>query len=372
MIPLVDLDAQYQQIKDEVGAMINEVIASRAFIQGRYVTAFEQEFSNLCGADHAVGCSSGTSALFLALKALGVKEGDEVITTPNTFIATAEAICHAGAIPVFVDVDPDTHAMNPSLIETKVTAKTRAIIPVHVHGNACEMDRIAELSKAYGLGLIEDCAQAHLATFDSRPVGSFGDAGAFSFYPGKNLGAYGDAGAVTTGNPEVAEKIRLLADHGRDTKYTHKVIGYNHRMDGLQAGILLVKLRYLRQWTEQRQRNAKKYRSLLGNVEGVKLPQSHDLSSHVYHLYVVQVPNRNSVLQFLHENGVSAGIHYPVPLHLQPALQYLNYREGDFPAAEHAAGHMLSLPMYPELTPEQIEQVCSLLVTAVEKFRQTD
>ena len=361
MIPLVDLEAQYRQIKGEIAAMIDEVLCSKAFIQGKYVAALEKEFAPLHQSAHAIGCSNGTSALFLALKALGVGEGDEVITTPNTFFATAEAICHVGAVPVFVDIDPDTYAIDTGLIESRITGRTKALIPVHLHGNPCDMDTIMGIAKAYDLKVIEDCAQAHLATFNSRSVGSFGDAGTFSFYPGKNLGAYGDAGAVTTSDPEVAQRIRLLADHGRDSKYTHKIVGYNHRMDGLQAGILLVKLKYLKQWTELRQRNAGLYRSLLQDVEAVKLPASHDLSSHVYHLFVVQVPERDRVLSYLNDHGVSAGIHYPVPLHLQPALKYLGYREGDFPVAEHAAENMLSLPMYPELTLEQIESICTLL-----------
>ena len=361
MIPLVDLEAQYRQIKGEIAAMIDEVLCSKAFIQGKYVAALEKEFAPLHQSAHAIGCSNGTSALFLALKALGVGEGDEVITTPNTFFATAEAICHVGAVPVFVDIDPDTYAIDTGLIESRITGRTKALIPVHLHGNPCDMDTIMGIAKAYDLKVIEDCAQAHLATFNSRSVGSFGDAGTFSFYPGKNLGAYGDAGAVTTSDPEVAQRIRLLADHGRDSKYTHKIVGYNHRMDGLQAGILLVKLKYLKQWTELRQRNAGLYRSLLQDVEAVKLPASHDLSSHVYHLFVVQVPERDRVLSYLNDHGVSAGIHYPVSLHLQPALKYLGYQKGDFPVAEHAAENMLSLPMYPELTLAQIESICTLL-----------
>jgi len=365
MIPLVDLDAQYQQIKDEIDGAIKEVLVSKKFIQGTYAADFETEFARLQGSTFAVGCSNGTSALFLALKALGIGEGDEVITTPNTFIATAEAICHVGATPVFVDIDPDTYTLDPSLIEARITGKTRAVIPVHIYGNPAAMDQIVEVSQRHGLNIVEDCAQAHLATFKSTPVGSFGDAGTFSFYPGKNLGAYGDAGAVTTGNPELAADMRSLADHGRDTKYLHKMIGYNFRMDGLQAAILSVKLKYLAQWTLQRQRNAQLYCSLLGDVASIKLPTSHPLASHVYHLYVVQVDDRDKVISVLNENGISASIHYPVPLHLQPALKYLGHGAGDFPVSEHAANHIISLPMYPELSSDQIEFICSILKAAV-------
>jgi dTDP-4-amino-4,6-dideoxygalactose transaminase len=367
MIPLVDLEAQYRQIKGEIGPMIEEVLASKAFIQGKYAAAFEKEFAALHRAAHCVGCSNGTTALFLALKALGIGAGDEVITTPNTFIATAEAICHVGAVPVFVDIDPDSYTIDTSQIESKITPRTKALIPVHIHGNPCRMDRIMAIAKAHGLRVIEDCAQAHLATFDGRPVGSFGDAGAFSFYPGKNLGAYGDAGAVITSDAQLAETMRTLADHGRDTKYTHKVIGYNLRMDGLQAGILSVKLKYLREWTELRKKNAGIYRSLLDGFDRVKLPRVQELSEHVFHLFVVQVPERDRVLAHLNLEGIGAGIHYPVPLHLQPALAYLGYGRGDFPVAEHAAEHMLSLPMYPELTRDQIATICLVLGEALGK-----
>lgn len=365
MIPLVDLEAQYRLIKTEISAVIEEVLSSKAFIQGKYAAVFEKEFAPLQDCAQAIGCSNGTSAIFLALKALGVGEGDEVITTPNTFFATAEAICHVGAVPVFVDIDPDCYTIDPSLIEAKITPRTKALIPVHIHGNPCRMDLVMEIAARHGLKVVEDCAQAHLATFAGKAVGSFGDAGTFSFYPGKNLGAYGDAGAVTTNDAELAELIRLLVDHGRDSKYTHKIVGYNHRMDGLQAAILSVKLRYLRQWTAARRKNAELYRSLLQDVDGVKLPASHPLASHVFHLFVVQVPDRDGVLAYLNRHGVAAGIHYPVPLHLQPALGYLGYRQGDFPVAEHAAGHMLSLPMYPELSAEQIKTIASLLKTAL-------
>lgn len=367
MIPLVDLDAQYQQIKIEIDEIFSDVVNSKAFIQGKYVSAFETEFARLQQVEHVVGCSNGTSALFLALLAAGIKAGDEVITTPATFIATAEAICHVGAVPVFVDIDPATHNIDSALIESKITHKTRAILPVHLYGNPADMDSIMVIARAHDLRVIEDCAQAHLAMFNSRPVGTFGDAGAFSFYPGKNLGAYGDAGAVITTDPELAKMMRLLADHGRDSKYVHTLIGYNHRMDGLQGGILLVKMKYLQRWTEQRRSNARLYSSLLQGVEGLQLPFSRELAEHVYHLYVVQVPDRDRVISYLQDNGVSAAIHYPIPLHLQPALKYLGYKERAFPVAEHAAKHIVSLPMYPELTTEQIELVCSRLVTAVKK-----
>ena len=359
MIPLVDLDKQYASIKSEISAKIEEVIASKAFIQGKYAGEFGDRFAAMHDCPFGIGCSNGTAAIALALEALGVGRGDEVITTTHTFIATAEAICHVGATPVFVDIDPVTYTIDATKIAERITARTKAIIPVHLYGHPADMDRIMKLARERNLKVIEDCAQAHCATLNGRPVGSFGDAGTFSFYPGKNLGAYGDAGAIVTKASETAERVRLLLDHGRDKKYVHKIVGYNQRMDGLQAGILLVKLQYLREWTRKRQEHAALYSASLKDCADIVLPSALHSVSHVYHLYVIQCGNRDQAIEHLKAKGIAASIHYPVPLHLQPAFGYLGYRKGDFPVTERIAERILSLPMYPELLPEEIRYICS-------------
>ncbi|OHD13755.1 MAG: hypothetical protein A2086_13490 [Spirochaetes bacterium GWD1_27_9] len=365
MIPLVDLGKQYQNIKKEILQKIEEVLESKAFILGEYVAEFENKFAKLHNVKYCSGCSNGTSALFLALSALGIKSGDEIITTTHTFIATAEAICHVGAKPVFVDIDPKTYNIDISQIEKAITEKTKAIIPVHIYGNPVDMIKINEIAKKYNLFVIEDAAQAHLAEFDGQKVGTFGNAATFSFFPGKNLGAYGDAGAVVSNSTDVIDVVRKLLDHGRSQKYLHELVGYNERMDGIQAGILLVKMKYIEEWTKKRIENAKIYNDLLKDNPAIIIPFSEDKARHVYHLYVIQVNNRQAVMDYLKNKGITTSIHYPVPLHLQQAFSKFGYKKGDFPVAEEVSQKILSLPMYPELNTEQIEFICDEITKVV-------
>mgnify|MGYP001049408035 CR=1 FL=1 len=361
MIPLVDLKKQYKEIRQEIDRKIREIINSTDFINGKYVREFEEKFAKKQKIKHIIGCSSGTSALFIILKALGVGRGDEVITTPHTFIATVEAICQTGAKPVFVDIDPGTYNIDINKIEKAISKKTKVILPVHIYGNPVNMEKLMSLARKRKILVVEDCAQAHLSFFNNKPVGSFGLASGFSFYPGKNLGAYGDAGLIATNNKRLADKCRLLINHGRKEKYVHEVVGYNNRMDCLQAGILLVKLRYLSEWTKKRRMNARIYNKYLGKNKNIVLPKETKNGVHVYHLYVVRVNNRNEVIEQLKKNGVSYGIHYPVPLHLQKALEYLGYKRGDFPVTEEISRSILSLPMYPELTKKKIITICKII-----------
>lgn len=361
MIQFIDIDRQYQIIKKEILQKIEEVLDSKEFISGKYVTQFETQFATLHQSKYAIGCSNGTSAIALALEANGIKAEDEVITTPHTFIATAEAICHVRAKPVFVDIDPNTYNIDINKIENAITKKTKAIIPVHLYGNPVDMPALMRIGNKYNLFVIEDCAQAHLATFNDQSIGTFGNAGAFSFYPGKNLGAYGDAGAVITNSAKITEKIRKLSDHGRSKKYLHEIIGYNYRMDGLQAAILLIKMKYLKEWTIKRQEIAKTYCELLKNNVIIKLPQKHLKANPVYHLFVIQVNERDKIIQDLKKKGINTSIHYPIPLHLQPAFQHLGYKKGDFPNCEYSADHVISLPMFPELKKEEIEFICKTI-----------
>lgn len=360
MVPFVNLEAQYQKIKSEILVKIEEVLDSRAFIQGKYVQQFEQEFVALHQAQFGVGCSNGTSAISVALEALGIGKGDEVITVVNTFFATAEAICNTGAKPVFVDMDPITHTIAVEQIESQITPRTKAIIPVHLYGNPCDMDSIMKISNQHNLFVIEDCAQAHLATYRGKFAGSFGDMATYSFYPGKNLGAYGDAGIVLTKTEEHEKLLRKLVNHGRLSKYEHDMIGYNHRMDGLQGAVLSVKLKYLEKWTANRRNAAQRYDQLLSKI-GVQRVQPTEGSEPVYHLYVVEVENRKEVVSHLKSSEIGSGIHYPIPLHLQPALSSLGYQKGDFPIAEKAAERILSLPMCGELSEEEVEKVAGCL-----------
>lgn len=359
-IPFVNLERQYQKIKQEIHSKINEVIESRAFIQGKYVEAFEEAFADAHNARFAVGCSNGTSAISLALEALGVSKGDEVIVPANTFFATAEAVCNVGAVPVFIDIDPDTYCIFVNQIESLITPKTKAVIPVHLYGNPCDMDPINAIAKKHNLWVVEDCAQAHLAKYKNEYVGSFGDMATFSFYPGKNLGAYGDAGMIFCKTEEHAAILKKLRNHGRSQKYEHDMIGYNHRMDGIQAAILQVKLKYLGEWTKKRQENAKTYNELLSNFRAM-IPTAQ--SEPVYHLFVIQTEQRNEVANKLKESNIASGIHYPIPLHLQPAFKDLNYTVGDFPNSEYASERIISLPFCSEITKEEIESVCHCLTT---------
>jgi len=360
-VPFLDLGAQYRSIYDELAPALQQVFESTAFAGGPFVADFENEFAAYCGCDFAIGVSSGTAALWLVMLGLGIGPGDEVITVPNTFIATAEAISFCGATPVFVDVDPQTYTMNPDLLESAITSCTKAIIPVHLYGQPADMDPIRAVAERYGLFVIEDACQAHGAQYKGRKAGSLADAGCFSFYPGKNLGAYGEAGAVTTNNPELAQTIRMLRDHGQTEKYKHALVGWNDRMDGLQGAILSVKLRHLDEWNEARRERARLYTEFLEDVQGVVVPQEAPYARHIYHIYAVRVPHRDQIIADLCGQGIGCGIHYPVPIHLQKAYEFLGYAEGCFPVAEQSAREVLSLPIYPELTLEQLETVAGAL-----------
>lgn len=362
-VPFLDLGAQYRSIREELTPVLQSVLESTAFAGGPFVAAFEKDFASFCGSEHALGVSSGTSALWLALTGLGVGPGDEVITTPNTFIATAEAISFCGATPVFVDVDPETYTMDPDLLEPAITSQTKAIIPVHLYGQTADMDPILAVAKSHGLIVIEDACQAHGAEYKGRKAGSMGDAGCFSFYPGKNLGAYGEAGAVVTNNAELAERIRMLRDHGQSEKYRHAYIGWNDRMDGLQGAVLSVKLRHLNEWNTARRERAGFYDELLENLPNIMLPREAPYARHIYHIYAVRVPHRDKIIAAMHDRGIGCGIHYPVPIHLQKAYECLGCSRGSFPAAEQSAQEVLSLPMYPELTIEQLERVADVLAS---------
>ena len=364
MIPFVDLKAQYDSIKDEIDNAIQNVLNTTSFIMGEELKKFEVEFARFCDAKYAIGVANGSDALILALRACGIGERDEVITVPHTFISTAEAISNVGGKVVFVDIDPKTYTIDISKIEEKINEKTKAIIPVHLYGQAADMDPIMKLAKKYNLKIIEDSAQAHGAEYKGKKVGSIGDVGCFSFYPGKNLGAYGDAGIVVTNNERMAEKVRLLRNHGRITKkYEHEIEGYSSRLDNLQAAILRVKLRHLNKWNESRRENAKKYNELLYNIDGITTPYEADYAKHVYHLYVISTEKerRDKSREELKSKGMATGIHYPIPLHLQHAYKYLGYKRGDFPVTEKASQEIISLPMFAELSDEQIEEIVEII-----------
>ncbi|MBI5219576.1 MAG: DegT/DnrJ/EryC1/StrS family aminotransferase [Bacteroidia bacterium] len=354
MIPFMDLDLQYKSIQEEIDEAIFRVIKNYNFINGPEVALFEKKFAEMQEVKYCVGCSSGTSALHLAYEVVGIRPGDEVIVPTMTFIATAEALRQVGAKPVFIDISPVSYNIDENKIEAAITDKTKAIVAVHLHGNPCEMDRIVEIAKKYNLKLIEDCAQSHISEYKFKKTGTFGDIAAFSFYPGKNLGAYGDAGAVVTNNRRYFENARMLANHGRKEKYYHDVEGYNYRLDTLQAAILLIKMKYLQQWTEQRILNSQLYDKMLKNPD-ITLPERSQYKKHVYHIYSISTKQREKIITALKENHISYGIHYPLPLHLQPAYRHLGYKDGDFPVAEALSKEFLSLPMYAELTKEQIE-----------------
>ena len=374
-VPFLDLKAQYKQIESEVVTAVSEAMAAGMFIGGPQVSGFEKEFADFCDSKYCIGVGSGTDAIRFALMAAGIGPGDEVITVPNTFIATTEAISQVGAIPVFVDVDPQTYNMDPQkllefvekgsplpLIQTQNTKypnRLKAIIPVHLYGQPADMDPIHEIALQYGLVVIEDACQAHGALYKNRKAGSLSTAGCFSFYPGKNLGAFGEAGAVTTQDEEMAQKIRMIRDHGQAQKYFHDIEGYNGRLDAIQAAVLRIKLKRLKDWNQSRRNNAALCTELLQDVSGITLPVEAEFAESVYHLYVILADNRDGLQKFLLERGISTGLHYPLPLHLQKAYIHLGYKKGDFPVAEHTAEWLLSLPMYPELTEEQIEYVCT-------------
>lgn len=363
MIPFVDLKAQYISVKDEVDAAVAQVLETTQFVLGKEVAAFEREFANYCNADYGIAVNTGTSALHLALLAAGIGPGDEVITVPFTFVATAAAICYTGATPVFVDIDPVSYTIDVTQIESAITERTKAILPVHLYGQPADMEPIMAIARRHNLTVIEDAAQAHRAEYKGQRVGSIGDLGCFSFYPGKNLGAYGEGGMVVTNNPEYARTIQMYRDWGQEQRYHHVLKGYNYRMEGMQGAILRVKLRYLDRWTEARRTNAALYDELL--ALGVKTPVVMPYSYHVYHIYALRSPRRDWLQQQLNEQGIQTGIHYPIPVHLQPAYSDLGYKSGDFPHSEQAAKEVFSLPMYAELQPAQIDTVVNTLASVL-------
>ncbi|HWQ96424.1 MAG TPA: DegT/DnrJ/EryC1/StrS family aminotransferase [Candidatus Methylomirabilis sp.] len=365
MIPFMDLKAQYSNIRGEINDAIARVLESSQFVLGDEVAAFEKEFAAYSGAQYGVGVNSGTSALHLALLASGIGRNDEVITVPFTFVATVAAICYTGAKPVFVDIEPESYTMDANQIEDSITERTKAIMPVHLYGHPADMDPILKIAQKHDLPVIEDAAQAHSAEYKGHRAGSIGDLGCFSFYPGKNLGAYGEGGMVVTNNAEYARTIRMLRDWGQEQKYHHILRGYNYRMEGFQGAILRVKLRYLDKWTELRRKHALRYNELLSQT-GVHIPEEKSYARHVYHVYAIRVQQRDDLQKILHTMGIQTGIHYPVPVHLQPAYTELGYKSGDFPISERAAAEELSLPMYPELTEDLIKTI-SISVQDAEK-----
>ncbi len=356
-VPFLDLAAQHAPLREEFDLAIAEVIDSNAFAGGPFVTKFENEFASFCGCNHAIGLGSGTEALWLTLLALGVGPGDEVITVPSSFMATAEAITYCGAKPVFVDVDERTYNMDPAELEAAISKKTKAIIPVHLFGQPADMDPILNIARQHNLFVIEDAAQAHGAEYKGHKAGTIGIAGCFSFYPGKNLGAFGEAGAVVTNDSELQEKIRILRDHGQVRKYHHTMIGWNCRMDGIQAAVLSVKLRHLKRGNDLRRAHALKYNEAFAGMERLVTPLEAEYAKHVYHVYAIRVEERAEVMEALGDKGIGCGVHYPVPIHLQEAYRELGYGKGAFPIAERTADEFLSLPMFPELTHEQLELV---------------
>jgi dTDP-4-amino-4,6-dideoxygalactose transaminase len=365
-VPYLDLKAQYRSIKPEIDAAIARVVESCQFVLGPEVAGFEQDFAAYCGDSECIALNSGTSALHLALLAAGVGPGDEVITVPFTFVASVAAVLYAGAQPVLVDIDPRSFTMDPSAIEGAITPRTKAILPVHLYGQTADMDPILEIARRHGLVVIEDAAQAHGAKYKGRPAGSIGDMACFSFYPGKNLGAYGEGGAVTTSNPEYGRKIRMLRDWGQDRKYHHLLRGYNYRMEGFQGAVLRVKLGHLEKWTEARRAVVRRYNDLLSHCD-VETPIEMPWARHVYHVYTVRANDRDGLQAALAAEGVQTGIHYPVPVHLQPAYADLGYGPGAFPHAEAAARKVLSLPLYPELSADMVAQVAAAVSRAVAK-----
>jgi len=357
-VPLVDLKAQYQSIKTEIDAAIAGVIERASFVLGPEVESFERAFAEYLGVRFCVGVNSGTAALHLALMAGGIGAGDEVIVPTNSFFATAEAVSVVGAMPVFVDVEPIAYTIDASRIEASITSRTRAIMPVHLYGQTADLDPILAIAKRHEFILIEDAAQAHGAEYNGHRVGAFGHAGCFSFYPSKNLGSYGEAGAVVTNDEALAQRVRLLRDHGSERKYYHEIIGYNFRMEAIQAAVLNVKLPHLDAWNDLRRKNASLYNKLLSN-SGLVLPRETTYARHVYHAYVVQSEARDALQSQLSAAGIQTGIHYPVPIHLQAAFASLGHQRSDFPETERLSERVLSLPMFPELTEEQVNAVAS-------------
>jgi dTDP-4-amino-4,6-dideoxygalactose transaminase len=356
-VPFLDLNAHHAALRGELDRAVREVIDSSAFAGGPFVEKFEADFASYCGCQHAIGVGSGTEALWLSLLACGVGPGDEVITVPSTFMATAEAITYCGARPVFVDVDDRTYTMDPAGLEEAVGSRTKAIIPVHLFGQSADMDPILEFAREHDLLVIEDAAQAHGAKYKGRKVGTLGHAGCFSFYPGKNLGAFGEAGAVVTDNLELQEKIRVLRDHGQVRKYHHTMVGWNCRMDGIQAAVLSVKLQHLESGNSLRRAHALQYDEMFDGMDEVVTPFAAPYAQHVYHIYAIRVQERDEVMWLLQEKGIQCGVHYPIPVHLQKAYRSLGYAAGALPMSERTALEFISLPMFPELTEAQVQTV---------------
>ena len=356
-IPFVDLKSQYQSIKPEIDNAIASVIEDTAFVRGKYVNDFEKNYAEKYGVKHCISVANGTDAIYITLKALGIGPEDEVITVANSWISTSETITQTGAKVVFVDIEPDYFTIDASKIEEKITSKTRAIIPVHLYGQPAEIDAIKKICDTHNLYLIEDCAQAHFASYKGQKVGTFGNAGTFSFYPGKNFGAYGDAGAIITNDDELADKVRMFANHGSLKKHEHEIEGMNSRMDGLQAAILSVKLPYIDEWNENRHQNALLYSDLLSGIEEIVIPKIRSDTKHIFHLYVIRAKERDKLQKYLDEYGISALIHYPVALPFMQAYGYLEHKPEDFPIAYQYQYEILSLPMYPELSRSSIINV---------------
>jgi dTDP-4-amino-4,6-dideoxygalactose transaminase len=356
IIPFVDLKVQYQSIKIEIDEAIQNVINETAFIKGKYVQRFEEEYADTYGVKHVISCANGTDAIYITLKALGVGPSDEVITVANSWISTSETITQTGARVVFVDIDPDYYAIDTAKIEEKITNKTKAIIPVHLYGHPANMSKIMVIAKKYNLKVVEDCAQAHFAKWQGKYVGTYGDAGTFSFFPGKNLGAYGDAGCIGTNDDDLAEKMRRFSRHGALGKHDHEIEGINSRLDGLQAAILSVKLKYIQKWTDLRIQHAALYNKLLSG-SGVETPHTYEAAKHVFHLYVIRTENRDELQSYLNENGISTGVHYPTSLPYLKAYEYLGHTPADFPVAYEYMNKILSLPMFPELDKNSIRKI---------------
>lgn len=361
-VPFVDLKQQYASIRKDVDAAIARVIENTSFILGPEVRAFEASFAEYVGAGACIGVNSGTAALQLALMAAGIGAGDEVIVPSFTFFATAEAVSVLGATPVFIDIDPISYTITAQGVARAITSRTRALIPVHLYGQSVDLDPVLELAAKHNLHVIEDAAQAHGADYKGKRLGALGSAGCFSFYPSKNLGAYGEAGAIVTNDEELATRLRLLRDHGSTSKYAHAIVGYNFRMEEIQAAVLNVKLPHLTQWNEARRANAARYNAALAQ-SGLVLPREMDYARHIYHVYAVQTDNRDDLQKHLTAAGVQSGVHYPIPIHLQPAYASLGYKRGDLPATEELAERVLSLPMFPELSNEQIDRVAEAVTS---------
>lgn len=364
-VPFVDLKAQFPDVYNEIDDRITDIMSTTGFILGHHVEEFETRFAELQKSKHCIGVSSGTDALHIAFLALGIGPGDEVIIPVNTFIATAEGVSLTGATPVFVDSNEyyniDIESARNVLEKRGSSGRRRAIVPVHLYGQPADLDAVASLADDFGISIVEDCAQAHLAEYRGNPVGNSGKFGAFSYYPGKNLGAYGEAGALVTNDDNLAERAKMMRAHGEATRYMHSIVGHNYRMEAMQGAVLATKVKYLANWTEARQRNALLYTELLADVGEIQLPKEPDFAKSVYHLYVIQTDNRDELRNYLDQHGIASGLHYPVPLHLQAAYSDLGYRQGDFPVAEKQASRIVSLPMYPELAEHQIEQVCNTI-----------